>query len=237
MKKYQCIECGANVLHLYRDYKADVIKIYHCESCNAVADKYIEYDPVIILLDALLLQPQAYRHLLINSQHESEWRLVFLLWICDAFAKLVSHRADLVITQQASTPANVNYINLGLELYLNFIIAAAELCIFMAFVVLMFAVQSLWETRSLQSLSIPLLSKAVILASMGRMLVIPVLLWDQSYSYVYGLLCQGFVCLSTLQALRVVNQGQRKTFWSLLAVIFGCLSQHQISHRLHEWFD
>lgn len=61
----------------------------------------------------------------LNCMLQSQWRLVFLLWICDAFAKLVSHRADLVITQQASTPANVNYINLGLELYLNFLIAAA----------------------------------------------------------------------------------------------------------------
>ena len=36
--------------------------------CNEVADKYIEYDTVIIFLDVLLLQRPAYRHILINSE-------------------------------------------------------------------------------------------------------------------------------------------------------------------------
>ena len=36
--------------------------------CNEVADKYIEYDSIIIFLDILLLQRPAYRHILINSK-------------------------------------------------------------------------------------------------------------------------------------------------------------------------
>ena len=31
-----------------------------------VADKYIEYDNVILFLDIMLLKPQAYRHLMYN---------------------------------------------------------------------------------------------------------------------------------------------------------------------------
>ena len=30
-------------------------------------DKYVEYDPVIIFLDALLHKPQAYRHIILNT--------------------------------------------------------------------------------------------------------------------------------------------------------------------------
>ena len=37
-------------------------------SCHKVVDKYIEFDPVIIFLDALLHKPQAYRHLLFNDK-------------------------------------------------------------------------------------------------------------------------------------------------------------------------
>jgi hypothetical protein len=32
-----------------------------------VADKYIEYDPVIVMIDLVLLNEQAYRHILYNS--------------------------------------------------------------------------------------------------------------------------------------------------------------------------
>lgn len=31
-------------------------------------DKYIEYDPVIILIDAILCKIQAFRHILFNTQ-------------------------------------------------------------------------------------------------------------------------------------------------------------------------
>ena len=34
--------------------------------CGKVVDKYIEYELVIIFLDAVLHKPQAYRHILFN---------------------------------------------------------------------------------------------------------------------------------------------------------------------------
>lgn len=37
------------------------------EKCKQVVDKYVEFDPVIVLLDALLFKPQAYRHVLFNK--------------------------------------------------------------------------------------------------------------------------------------------------------------------------
>lgn len=37
------------------------------ESCQKPVDKYIEYDPVIILIDALLCKTQAFRHILFNT--------------------------------------------------------------------------------------------------------------------------------------------------------------------------
>ncbi|XP_069688669.1 protein phosphatase 1 regulatory subunit 36-like isoform X2 [Periplaneta americana] len=37
------------------------------DECHQVADKYIEYDPVIVMIDLVLLNEQAYRHILYNS--------------------------------------------------------------------------------------------------------------------------------------------------------------------------
>lgn len=34
--------------------------------CDCFADKYIEYDAVVLVIDLLLLKPQAYRHVLYN---------------------------------------------------------------------------------------------------------------------------------------------------------------------------
>ena len=43
------------------------IAFYFQEDCRQIVDKYIEYDSVMIFLDALLHKPQAYRHLLYNA--------------------------------------------------------------------------------------------------------------------------------------------------------------------------
>ncbi len=37
-------------------------------SCKKPVDKYIEYDPVIVLIDATLCKTQAFRHILFNTE-------------------------------------------------------------------------------------------------------------------------------------------------------------------------
>lgn len=233
--KYKCIECGASVESLYRDYKANIIKIHHCESCQSVADKYIEYEPVIILLDALLLQPQAYRHLLLNRQFDAHWRLALLFWISDAFTKLVLQRSEQTNSQPSSASEYFNYTYLGLELYLNFIIAATELLVLTVVVLSMYALKNIFMQRNLKSFSPSLIFKAVIIASLGHVLAIPALLWGQLYRNVYILLTHGFVWLSTIQALRVLNQDKGNTIWAVISVIVGFSAQRFVSSKMHYW--
>lgn len=61
-----CVECNAPVDSLYVKYANDYIKLTDCPSCSKVADKYVEFDNVILFIDTLLLKPQAYRHLVYN---------------------------------------------------------------------------------------------------------------------------------------------------------------------------
>lgn len=66
-----CIECGyPGIQCLYSRYKSEYIKLTVCPKCNKIADKYIEYDSVILFLDILLLKKQAYRHLSFNITEE-----------------------------------------------------------------------------------------------------------------------------------------------------------------------
>lgn len=61
-----CVECNEPVNSLYVKYANDHIKLTDCPSCSKVADKYVEFDNVILFIDTLLLKPQAYRHLVYN---------------------------------------------------------------------------------------------------------------------------------------------------------------------------
>ena len=242
--KYQCIECGASISSLYTDYKAGSIKISHCQKCGSVADKYVEYDPVIIFLDAMLLQPQPYRHLLINTQFQSHWRLALILWVCDAFVKLVIHRSGLVGNQihhlpdGASRGQRYTYLGLELELYLNYIVAASELLALLISVHAVLLLRNLVEKHKTSSSQIFLTNKAIIVASLGRVLAVPALLWGQSLSYLYVWISHGFVFLSTWQALRVVVcEGRRTMLWTTVAVLVGFITQTAISHALHSWIE
>lgn len=62
-----CTECSRlDIGPLYSEFKSQYIKLTVCPGCGKVADKYIEFDYVILFLDILLLKPQAYRHLAFN---------------------------------------------------------------------------------------------------------------------------------------------------------------------------
>uniref|UniRef100_A0A0B7AB26 Protein ARV n=1 Tax=Arion vulgaris TaxID=1028688 RepID=A0A0B7AB26_9EUPU len=233
MTKYQCIECGKKVQKLYQEYKTGTIKMSHCEFCKEIADKYIEYDPVIIFLDALLLQRQAYRHILINTKFDSHWKLALLLCMCDAFIKLVIQRTALASQNSDSEP--FNYVFIGLELYLNFIVAATELIMLLVSVLTTDALKNLWQHRNLKSMSTHQITKAVIIANMWHILAIPALLWGQVYSNLYLWLSHGFVCISTFQALRVVTQ-EDNHFWVAVCVGVGFAAQMLVSGFIDDLF-
>lgn len=62
-----CVECtNQDIECLYSEFKSKYIKLTICPQCGNLADKYIEFDNVMIFLDILLLKPQAYRHLAYN---------------------------------------------------------------------------------------------------------------------------------------------------------------------------
>ncbi|OWZ01397.1 Transmembrane protein [Phytophthora megakarya] len=61
-----CVECGASVPELVRDYGKGNLRLAICSVCNAVADKYVEYERILLFLEVLLLKPQVYRHVLCN---------------------------------------------------------------------------------------------------------------------------------------------------------------------------
>lgn len=65
---FVCVECGSENPYLCEQISSSVLKLSQCEVCDAVVDKYIEYDGVLVLLDMLLLKTNVYRHIVFNRR-------------------------------------------------------------------------------------------------------------------------------------------------------------------------
>jgi hypothetical protein len=51
---------------LYVEYSPTNIRLTRCAKCGKVADKYVEYELILVLMDAILHKRPAVRHLLFN---------------------------------------------------------------------------------------------------------------------------------------------------------------------------
>lgn len=63
-----CVECGDFVNSLYTEYGHENICLTQCNTCKKFADKYVEFDKILIFIDMMLHKPSVYRHLLLNRK-------------------------------------------------------------------------------------------------------------------------------------------------------------------------
>jgi len=92
-----CTVCGALLLdknnkpaiELYDEElhrKSNILKLMLCSSCGQVADKYIECDGPLLLIDLALQSKEAYRHVLFNGGYTPLIvRMALLTLICDGY--------------------------------------------------------------------------------------------------------------------------------------------------------
>ncbi|OOQ86000.1 protein arv1 [Penicillium brasilianum] len=121
-----CIECSYPVSHLYSAYsRADDrsqgkgVRLTQCPRCQRFADKYVEYDFVVIFIDLVLIKPQVYRHLLFNRLGRDDnrfdrsiIRLGVLLLLFDVYLTWARLEKDpsLATTFIARAPIIVQYL-------------------------------------------------------------------------------------------------------------------------------
>ncbi|XP_072016365.1 protein ARV1-like [Amphiura filiformis] len=166
-------------------------------NCEKVADKYIEYDPVIILLDALLFKPQAFRHILFNTQFTFHWKLSVVCLLCDAYTKW----ARLSVSDDPSTK-HFLYYALQWGFYAMFLVAGLELFVFLLGVII--PVKFFISTRNPQQIfDLNILLKALLLSCCGKLLVIPAVLWGQTDVETCLWLTKLFIFTASCQAVRV----------------------------------
>ncbi|KAF2356815.1 Arv1 protein [Trinorchestia longiramus] len=64
---YRCIVCLAETPTLYKTAADQYIKLSECARCGEVVDRYVECETSVVIIDMMLLDISAYRHILHNS--------------------------------------------------------------------------------------------------------------------------------------------------------------------------
>ncbi|XP_018425303.1 PREDICTED: protein ARV1 [Nanorana parkeri] len=212
---FRCIECNEECNELYRDYKHGVLKITICKSCQKPVDKYIEYDPVIILINAMLCKVQAYRHILFNTKINIHGKLCIFCLLCEAYTRW----RQLSGSSNHTDPEDFIRYAKEWDFYRLFGIAALEQTAYLMgiFIVLFLALLKPLKSGS----DFALLLKALLLSSYGKLLLIPAVIWEHDYTPLCLRLITLFVLTSNTQAIRVTLNVSRAL--SLVAITCGLL--------------
>ncbi|XP_067097417.1 protein ARV1 [Osmerus mordax] len=214
---FRCVECNKDAVELHRDYSNGILKITICESCKKPVDKYIEYDPVIILIDAILCKTQAFRHILFNTTLNIHWKLCVFCLLCEAYLRW----SQLHVSEPGSSdPSDIIRYTKEWNFYAMFGLATLELCVFCAGVLCL-----LWLSGRLRcrSAEMACLLRALMLSSYGKVLLVPAVIWEHDHSPLCFTLIKLFVLTSNSQAIRVILNCSRRL--SLLAVCVGLLCE------------
>ncbi|KAJ5758671.1 hypothetical protein N7520_005827 [Penicillium odoratum] len=119
-----CIECSYPVSHLYSAYsRADDrsqgkgVRLTQCPRCQRFADKYVEYDFVVIFIDLVLIKPQSPGRTRERNANESLLqrsiiRLSVLLLLFDVYLTWARLEKDpsLATTFISRTPIIIQYL-------------------------------------------------------------------------------------------------------------------------------
>ncbi|KAI6071926.1 hypothetical protein LUU34_01141400 [Aix galericulata] len=190
------------------------------KSCQKPVDKYIEYDPVIILINAILCKAQAYRHILFNTKINIHGKLCVFCLLCEAYLRWL----QLQDSSQNTDPDDLIRYAKEWDFYRMFGIASLEQTSFLVgiFIALWWMRPEMLKTKS----DFILLLKALLLSGYGKLLLIPAVIWEHDYTPLCLVFIKVFVLTSNSQAIRVTLNLNRMLSW--LAIVFGLILENGV---------
>lgn len=232
MSEPRCIECGRAVSCLYTNYGGpDKIRLTECPTCQTAADKYIEYDYVLIFLDMVLHKPAVYRHLLFNRldplrrKHKGDgamrWaigKLVLLLLMFDVYVKWMRRKAAL----SASTYAylfGTSSIELAVFIYTSFLVASFY--------------RRMFSKPNARYDLLPLISLGLLISSFGKFVHILMVIWEYD-QLEYAWMVSVNILTSNAEAISVVLDCNYRVSWLVLAA--ATLSKYFVQKGI-SYFD
>ncbi|XP_026481157.1 protein ARV1-like [Ctenocephalides felis] len=219
MISYICINCGHGVKELSKKYSQSVLKICTCPECSQIADKYIEYDTVIILIDLILLSKPAYRHILYNTTFQNYWKIALLVVIMEAYTEWA----------MSNTSQKENFIE-DSDFYINCIHVIIGTILFMIIAYFVHNMVNIVQPKNIVQkvpyrVGISWMWKSLTLSSFGKFLMLPSLIWgDNSVTKIHWLLVFGYTTISQLLVYSVISgQSRSKSMLVIFLALIGKL--------------
>uniref|UniRef100_A0AAR5QH63 Protein ARV n=1 Tax=Dendroctonus ponderosae TaxID=77166 RepID=A0AAR5QH63_DENPD len=219
--KYYCTNCGGKVEGLFKKYSETVLKLTECKCCNEIADKYVEYDIVIIIIDLILLNTKAYRHILLNTDFKHFWKLSVVLILLESYCIwALSCGVNTPCKPINKTEPKLHDFDMNTEDLKFYVICLNTTLSYLCFVAVMYFLTVLYNkylaSRPYTPSQLALIVKTATLSSTGIFLQLPSIIWDMSlFSYhlhfitLYTWLCQ-------LLAYKVICPSPK--IWCLLVI-------------------
>lgn len=99
---YACVHCSTPCQSLYYQLGASLssIKALACSKCGEVVDPYIEREWLLVVIDCILMRPEAYRHVMFNADEIKGFsarqltQLLFAWSVLDGYLKWETERAE-----------------------------------------------------------------------------------------------------------------------------------------------
>ncbi|KYQ93774.1 pmp22 family protein [Tieghemostelium lacteum] len=206
-----CIECGRSVNDVYKEFGksgSGNIRLTRCNNpnCLQIADKYVEYDFIIVFLDLFLHKPQAYRHLLFNRQPYRDFGIpiqyikVLVVYIFfESYIKWLRLKENFDVHPKSAFLYYDWQDDVPYDRYwFIFLTAVAEFGIYVLSIMLL--VRLIYSSRY-AIIKYNYLVMSIILSSFGKGFLILMIIWD--YPFSFNEILNLFVLSSNLIAIKV----------------------------------
>jgi hypothetical protein len=198
-----CVVCGVDTSKpLYENYGGS-LQLSQCDHCMATIDKYIECENVIIILDLFLHRLEVLRHLLFNTTVRPLHYVVILsvILLCMAYEKLLSHEPASHLEWLQKQPFFYTFL---LHSIVEFTVCVAVFSILVV----------VWNGFHQISFSFGLSWKCLLLSNCAMLLVIPAMVWYDTWKGIYLQLPWLLVLTSQIQIFRAALR--TNMFWSMV---------------------
>lgn len=199
------------------------------DNCNQVADKYIEFETIIILIDLILLSRAAYRHVIFNTESKNLWKLAVIITLLESYC----HWVEKFNNDYKPFESEKAFYCAALQV----IFGNALLFIF----IYLLSTPIKWgnhpaqhELRGTKVVFAMNLIRAIILSSIGKFFFLPIVIWRENSTEtqvaIHLSLVILYFILSLIYAHSVVNYCSQKA--SCFIVILSFVSKTFISTEL-----